>query len=128
MGAGIVTIPIGVFMILTGNVWQGILVIANHLLIVTNIDNVMRPRLVPPEAKLDPALTILSVFAAVYYFGFLGIVIGPVLMIVIVTTLRVFLDVYRNMTIVDEKATKVKPGLISKLRGGLSNLRDNISS
>lgn len=128
MGAGIVTIPIGVLMILTGNVWQGILVIANHLIIVTNIDNVMRPRLIPPEAKLDPALTILSVFAGIHYFGFLGIVIGPVAMIIVTTTLSVFLDVYRNMDIVEEKSAKKRQSLLSRVKGGINNLKENITN
>jgi predicted PurR-regulated permease PerM len=126
MGAGIITIPIGVVMILTGDVWQGIVVIAGHLLITTNIDNVMRPRLVPKEAKLDPALTILSVFAGVALFGFLGIVIGPVIMIVVVTTLKVFLDVYRNMTVVEEKRKPKKPTIFGRVKGGIKKLQDSI--
>lgn len=44
LGGGILAIPIGIIMILTGNIAGGILVIAGHLLIVTNIDNVLRPR------------------------------------------------------------------------------------
>jgi predicted PurR-regulated permease PerM len=94
LGAGIITIPIGVFMILTGNVWQGVVVILNHLLIVTNIDNVMRPRLVPKSARLDPALMILAVFSGIALFGFLGIVIGPIIMILITTTIQIYLEVF----------------------------------
>lgn len=94
LGGGIIAIPIGVIMILTGHLWQGLLIIIGHIIIVTNIDNVLRPKLVPKDAKLDGALTILSVFAGVKLFGFLGIIIGPVLMIIITTTVKVFLDVY----------------------------------
>lgn len=96
LGGGIVAIPIGIIMILTGNVWQGLLVIIGHLVIVTNIDNVLRPKLVPSEARLDPALTLLAVFSGLRLFGFLGIIIGPVLMILIVTTIQVFMEVYRD--------------------------------
>ncbi len=94
LGGGIVAIPIGIVMILTGHIWEGILVIAGHIIIVTNIDNVLRPRLVPKEAKLDSALTLLSVFAGLKLFGFLGIVLGPVIMILIVTTIQVYLEVH----------------------------------
>lgn len=103
LGAGIVTIPIGIVMILTGNVAGGVIVILNHLIIVTNIDNVMRPHLVPKEAKLDAALTLLSVFAGLHVFGFFGIIIGPVLMILIVTTIRVYLEVYEGVFFGDNK-------------------------
>jgi len=94
LGGGIIAIPIGIFMILTGHIWQGLLVVLGHIIIVTNLDNVLRPKLVPKDAKLDGALTILSVFAGIKLFGFLGIIIGPVLMIIITTTVKVFLEVY----------------------------------
>lgn len=91
LGGGIIVLPIGVVMLLTGHVWQGLVLIIGHLFIVTNIDNVLRPRLVPKTARLDSALTILSVFAGIAMFGFLGIVIGPVIMIIIVTTIDVYM-------------------------------------
>ena len=64
---------------------------------VTNIDNFLRPILVPREARLDSALMLLSVFAGITMFGAFGIVIGPVLMIVIVTTISVYLAVYKGV-------------------------------
>jgi predicted PurR-regulated permease PerM len=108
LGAGIVTIPIGIVMILSGQVAQGTIVVVNHLLIVTNIDNVLRPRLVPAEARLDSALMILAVFAGLAHFGFIGIVVGPVMMIVLVTTIQMFLEVYRDTKSLN-MATKKKP-------------------
>jgi hypothetical protein len=75
----------------------GIFVIAFHIIVVTNIDNVLRPILVPKEARLDSALMLLSVFAGIAMFGAFGIVIGPVLMIVIVTTISVYLAVYKGV-------------------------------
>ncbi len=107
LGGGIVAIPIGIVMILTGHVWQGLVVILGHLLIVTTEDNILRPKLVPREARLDPALTILSVFSGLKMFGFLGIVVGPVLMILIVTTIQVFMEVFKQIESLDNtKPTK----------------------
>lgn len=112
LGGGIIVIPIGIIMLLTGHVWQGLLVLGGHFLIVTNEDNVMRPHLVPKQARLDPALTLLSVFSGLRLFGFLGIIIGPVLMILIVTTIQVFLEVFKEIESVDRnsyshRATKI---------------------
>lgn len=92
LGAGIITIPIGAVMILFGNVWQGALILLGHLLVVTNIDNFLRPILVPKHVRLNAALTLLSVFAGISMFGFLGIIIGPVIMILITTTIEMYLD------------------------------------
>jgi predicted PurR-regulated permease PerM len=108
LGGGIVAIPIGIGMILTGHIWQGALVVLGHILIVTNEDNVMRPRLVPQEARLDPALTLVSVFSGLAMFGFLGIVIGPVIMILIVTTIQVFMEVFKKIESVKEAEAGAK--------------------
>ena len=84
-------------MILFGNVFGGVFVILFHLIVVTNIDNFLRPILVPRAARLDSALMLLAVFAGIAMFGAWGIVIGPVLMIVIVTTISVYLAVYKGV-------------------------------
>lgn len=116
LGAGIVTIPIGIVLIVIGDVWQGVFLIANHLIIVTNIDNVMRPRLVPQDARLDPALTILSVFAGLAMFGFIGVVLGPVLMIVILTTIQMFLEVFRNVNALNRSKSNPNPSIWNKVK------------
>jgi predicted PurR-regulated permease PerM len=92
LGGGIVVLPIGIAMLLTGHIWQGLVVLLGHFLIVTNIDNVLRPRLVPKNVRLNSALTLLAVFAGVAMFGFLGIIIGPVIMIIITTTLEIYFE------------------------------------
>lgn len=97
LGGGIVTMPFGVGMALFGNIPGGVFVVLFHLIVVTNIDNFLRPILVPRDARLNSALMLLAVFAGIGMFGFWGIVIGPVLMIIIVTTIDVYLAVYHGV-------------------------------
>ena len=119
LGGGILSIPVGIGMMLFGNVWGGLFVIGFHLVVVTNIDNILRPILVPRQARLDSALMLLAVFAGITMFGFWGIVIGPVVMIVIVTTVSVYLAVYKGVPLEvidgeDEDEPK-KPGWLRRL-------------
>lgn len=97
LGGGILTIPFGVGMMLFGNIGGGVFVVLFHLIVVTNIDNFLRPILVPRDARLNSALMLLSVFAGISMFGPWGIIIGPVLMIIIVTTIDVYLAVYKGV-------------------------------
>ncbi len=94
LGVNAVGIPIAVVLLLTGNIWQGVLVLAGCTLVITNIDNVLRPILVPKEAYLHPALVVLSAFGGLYLFGFLGVIYGPVIMIFLVTTIEIYLEYY----------------------------------
>lgn len=98
LGGGILSIPIGIVLVLFGNVWQGLFVILTHLLIVTNIDNVLRPRLVPQTAHLNPALMLLAVFGGLGLFGFPGIILGPMIMVLVVSTVEVYLAVNKPAT------------------------------
>ena len=101
LGSGIVTIPFGIGMMFFDNVAGGLFVVLFHIIGITNIDNFLRPILVPREARLDPALMLLSVFSGIAMFGFFGIILGPVLMILIVTTISVYLFVYRGVEMAD---------------------------
>ena len=112
LGSGIVTIPVGIGMALFGNVIGGVFIVLFHILVVSSIDNVLRPFLVPNEAHLHPALMLLSVFAGLRMFGFWGIVLGPVIMIIIVTTISVYLEVYQGVAM---EAPRARPNRQTKL-------------
>ena len=103
LGSGIVTIPFGIGMMFFGNIAGGLFVVLFHLLAITNIDNFLRPILVPKQARLDSALMLLSVFSGIAMFGFFGIIVGPVLMILIVTTISVYLAVYKGVEMKGEQ-------------------------
>lgn len=110
LGGGIVTIPFGIGMMFYGNIIGGAFVVLWHLAVVTNLDNFLRPVLVPRDARLNPALMLLAVFAGIAMFGPWGIVIGPVLMIVIVTTIDVYLAVYKGVELQEPDDEEDKPG------------------
>ena len=103
LGSGIVTIPLGIGMMFFGNIAGGAFVVLFHLIAITNVDNFLRPILVPKQARLDPALMLLSVFSGIAMFGFFGIILGPVLMILIVTTISVYLAVYKGVEMEGEE-------------------------
>lgn len=91
LGGGILAIPIGIIMILTGHIWQGIVVLLGHFVIITNIDNVLRPHLVPRAIRMNSAFMMLAVFGGLGLFGFLGLFIGPIIMILVLSTLQIYL-------------------------------------
>lgn len=90
IGISLVAWPIGIFLILNGNFWQGVFVIAMFLLFVVNIETFMRPILIPKGAQLNPALVILSVIGGLRVMGIIGALYGPVVMILLVTSLDVY--------------------------------------
>ena len=102
LGSGIVSFPVGIILLLTGNIWQGLFVLIIHVIVVSNIDNVLRPALIPKEARLPSALTLLGVFAGLATFGFLGLFVGPILLILILT----ILDTYGKLNVAEKDYRK----------------------
>jgi len=90
VGISLIAWPIGILLIISGHLWQGIFVIGAFLLIVANIDTVLRPILVPKDAYLNPALLILGVLGGLSLMGFIGMFYGPVILILLVTSIEVY--------------------------------------
>ncbi len=79
LGAWMVLIPSGIFQILVGNLWQGIGIIAVSLVVVSNTDNLIRPRLVGQGAKMHDLMIFFSTLGGLSLFGVSGFIIGPVI-------------------------------------------------
>jgi predicted PurR-regulated permease PerM len=90
IGVSLIAWPVGLILIVNGNVWQGIFVIVAFLVIVTNLDTLLRHRLIPKGAQLNPALVILSVLGGLGVMGIIGALYGPVVMILLVTSIDVY--------------------------------------
>jgi predicted PurR-regulated permease PerM len=110
LGVNILTIPVAIAHFMLGNTWQGILIIAASLLIVSQLDNLVRPRLVREDAPLNPALVLLSAFGGLAWFGFLGVIYGPIIAIFFVTTIEIYLEHYRpDLKLVRASETSGQP-------------------
>jgi predicted PurR-regulated permease PerM len=94
LGASLVALPVGIILLIVGNYVGGVLVLLGYFLLVSNIDNLLRPRLVSKEAYLSFALVLLSALGGYELFGFFGVVYGPVLMILFLTVLEVYETYY----------------------------------
>ncbi|MGD8586104.1 MAG: AI-2E family transporter [Chloroflexota bacterium] len=90
IGISLIAWPIGILLLLAGQTWQGIFVILAFVIVVANMDTALRPILVPKGAYLNPALVMLSVFGGLSLMGFIGILYGPVIMILLVTSVEVY--------------------------------------
>jgi predicted PurR-regulated permease PerM len=90
VGISLIAWPVGILLILAGNTWEGVFVILAFVLVIANIDNVLRPFLVPKGAYLNPALVMLSVLGGLSVMGFIGVIYGPVIMILLSTSIEVY--------------------------------------
>lgn len=95
LGCGILLIPMAVYSMLTGHFWAGLIVIILYYTF-GNLDPLWRAKLIPKKIQLPVALTMLATFCGVAYFGILGIVYGPIITILIVTTIDFYIEAKNN--------------------------------
>ncbi|MBI2084365.1 MAG: AI-2E family transporter [Candidatus Aenigmarchaeota archaeon] len=91
--ASIVYIPGSIFLFFNGNIPAGLGLLVYGLLIVSNIDNVVRPQFVRMYSKYSNihSLTIvLGVIGGLSFIGLSGIVIGPLILSLFLEVVRVY--------------------------------------
>lgn len=91
LGCGIIVLPLALFAMFTGQFWLGLIVIILYYLI-GNLDPVLRPRFIPKSINLSTAWAIISTFCGIAYFGILGVVYGPVVMILLINTWKFYIE------------------------------------
>ena len=79
IGPALVWLPAGLILLASGSVWQGISVLVVGALIISLIDNILRPILVSKDTAMSDVLILLSVLGGLSLFGVAGIIIGPVI-------------------------------------------------
>jgi predicted PurR-regulated permease PerM len=90
IGAGLVWLPVAIYFLASGAVWQGISLIAYGVLVIGLVDNVLRPFLVGKDTKLPDYVVLISTLGGIEVFGLNGFVIGPVIAAMFMVTWEIF--------------------------------------
>lgn len=95
VGAPVVWAPAGLILLYRGQIGEGAGLLAFGILVVSTVDNVLRAVLVSGRAQLHPLIVFFSVLGAIFVFGAVGILIGPILFVVclsLIETARLVLE------------------------------------
>jgi predicted PurR-regulated permease PerM len=79
VGTGLVWGPVAIYLLATGAIWQGIVLIAYGVLIIGLVDNILRPILIGQNTKIPDYVVLISTLGGIATFGANGFVIGPVI-------------------------------------------------
>ncbi len=78
-GPAIVWVPVAIYLLATGAIWQGIAVIASGVLVIGMADNVLRPILVGRDTGIPDWMVLIATLGGIATMGLSGIVVGPVI-------------------------------------------------
>jgi predicted PurR-regulated permease PerM len=72
-------VPVAVYFLVTGAVWEGLVLIAYGVLVISLVDNLVRPILVGADTKMPDYVVLISTLGGLEVLGMNGIVLGPVI-------------------------------------------------
>jgi predicted PurR-regulated permease PerM len=84
VGSALIWAPVAIYLLLSGSVLKGVFLLIWGVVVVSSIDNVVRPWVVGGRVELHPLVLLFFIFGGVEAFGFLGLFLGPVVASVLV--------------------------------------------
>lgn len=94
LGTGLVWFPLCIYFVLTNNWFGAVGLFIYSLLILTNVDNVIRFILQKKLADTHPLITVFGVIIGLSLFGFWGVIFGPLLLSMFFLLINIFKTEY----------------------------------
>jgi predicted PurR-regulated permease PerM len=90
IGTAIIWIPVTIFLLVTGHWIAALFLFAWSMVIVSTVDNMVKPYLIGSSATLHPFAVLIVIFGSTFAFGLKGLIFGPF----ILTLTLAFLHIY----------------------------------
>lgn len=91
LGTPMIWGPAAAYLLISGNVWQGVfLLVYGVVAILVILDTFVRPKLLGSSTDLHPFFVLVGVLGGAAVFGFIGLFLGPLLIGVLVSVLKVW--------------------------------------
>jgi predicted PurR-regulated permease PerM len=96
VGISWLVIGIAIVSVLTGNWGTALIVLFGFYGVVNWIDILLRPKLLSEEASINFALFLVAIFGGLAWAGIMGLFYGPILMLLLVTTIQIYAERYAH--------------------------------
>ncbi|MBI4146285.1 AI-2E family transporter [Candidatus Woesearchaeota archaeon] len=97
VGTAMIWVPISTFLIISGYasgeqglIWSGIGLFIYGVLVISSVDNILKPFIIAGRARVHPLLVMLGVIGGLLLFGVIGAVIGPFLLALLQTLFEIY--------------------------------------
>jgi predicted PurR-regulated permease PerM len=88
VGATIVWLPAAIWLLLSGDITRGVILIVVGAGVIGLVDNFLRPMLLSGRTAASGLVVFLGLLGGVVAFGFIGLVLGPIVLVVAMTLLE----------------------------------------
>jgi len=81
---------VAVYLLLSGDIWQGVVLTLFGVLVIGLVDNILRPILVGKDTRMPDYLILISTLGGMALFGLNGFVLGPLIAALFVASWNLF--------------------------------------
>ncbi|PKN51782.1 MAG: AI-2E family transporter [Deltaproteobacteria bacterium HGW-Deltaproteobacteria-13] len=96
VGSAIIWAPAGIIMLFLGHIWQGIVILLFGSLVISSVDNLLRPVLMGRDTQMHPLLIFLSTLGGIAALGFSGFILGPVIASLFLAGWKIFPEIFQK--------------------------------
>ncbi len=112
VGAFLVWVPAAGFLFIQYSngdaaLWKPIFLLLWGLIVVSQVDNFIRPRLIGDRANIHPIFVLIGVLGGIAAFGFIGLFLGPLIVGITLSVLRVWESDYLDPLVGREDPTAI---------------------
>jgi predicted PurR-regulated permease PerM len=94
LGTPMVWVPAAIYLWIIGHPWFGLALLAYSSVVTAVVDNVLKPKLISGKSNIHPVIVLIGVLGGLNLFGFIGLVIGPLLLAMLIRLLVFYEEVY----------------------------------
>ncbi|MDR0787967.1 MAG: AI-2E family transporter [Gemmatimonadota bacterium] len=96
VGPALVWLPAGIYLLSSGSIGDGMVVLIGGSTVVSLSDNILRPVLIGRETKLPDYLVLVATLGGLIAFGVVGFVAGPIIAALCLVMWEMFADEYAS--------------------------------
>jgi predicted PurR-regulated permease PerM len=96
IGAGLIWGPMVIYLLVMGHPGASVGLLLWSVLVVSTIDNFLRPRLVGHDTRMSDLLILLSTLGGLFLFGPVGFIVGPIVAALFVTVWHLYGEAFRD--------------------------------
>ena len=91
IGAGLVWLPVAIYFLVTGAIWQGVALTAYGVLVIGLIDNMLRPLLVGKDTRMPDYVVMITTLGGMAVMGINGFVLGPAIAAMFIAVWQIYI-------------------------------------
>lgn len=102
IGPWLVWIPVDIFLFINGDNTRAMQLLLFGLFVINWVDTLLRPIVVAQRGRMNPAIALIGAVGGMYAFGFIGFVLGPLILAMFILLIEIYKDKETESIVIQE--------------------------